>query len=144
MKKEIVLYGLFMGLLLIVLRLVQYKMLIRDVKIELYATLVAILFLSLGIWFGRKFFIQPINGSSSKHISEKEQLSKVLNTEHDLSKREFEVLEMMAQGYTNQEIADKLYVSLNTIKTHTSNIYFKLEVKRRTQAVKKAREMQIL
>lgn len=133
-----------MGLLLLILRLVQYKTFIRDVSIELYASLVAIVFLGLGIWFGRKFFIQPNRGSSANIISEKEELDKVLNSEHDLSKREFEVLEMMAQGYTNQEIADKLYVSLNTIKTHTSNIYLKLEVKRRTQAVQKAREMQIL
>ena len=62
----------------------------------------------------------------------------------DISKRELEVLELMAQGLSNQEIANKLFVSLNTIKTHSSNLFLKLDVNRRTQAVQKARELRII
>jgi len=61
-----------------------------------------------------------------------------------LSKRELEVLQLLAAGYSNQEMADRLFVSLNTIKTHLNKIYIKLDVKRRTQAVSKARELNIL
>ena len=61
-----------------------------------------------------------------------------------ISKREQEVLECLAQGYSNQEIADKLFVSLNTIKTHLNNVYSKLDVKRRTQAVVRAKELRLI
>jgi NarL family two-component system response regulator LiaR len=62
----------------------------------------------------------------------------------DLSKREVEVLALMAEGYSNQEIAEKLFVSLNTIKTHTSRIFEKMDVKRRTQAVEMAKRLNII
>ena len=61
-----------------------------------------------------------------------------------ISKREFEVLELIEQGFSNQEIADKLFVSTNTIKTHSSNLFIKLEARRRTQAIKKAKELGII
>ena len=61
-----------------------------------------------------------------------------------ISKREYEVLELMAQGLSNQEIADKLFVSLNTIKTHSSNLFVKLDARRRTQAVRQAKELGLL
>jgi ATP/maltotriose-dependent transcriptional regulator MalT len=61
-----------------------------------------------------------------------------------ISKREYEVLELMAKGFSNQEIADKLFVSLNTIKTHSSNLFLKLEAKRRTQAIQKAKELNLI
>lgn len=61
-----------------------------------------------------------------------------------ISKREHEVLELIAKGLSNQEIADKLFVSLNTIKTHTSNLFLKLEVSRRTQAIQKAKELRLI
>jgi NarL family two-component system response regulator LiaR len=61
-----------------------------------------------------------------------------------ISKRELEVLTLMAQGLTNQEIADKLFVSLNTVKTHSSNLFLKLEVKRRTQAIERAKQLRLI
>jgi ATP/maltotriose-dependent transcriptional regulator MalT len=61
-----------------------------------------------------------------------------------ISKREHEVLEWMAKGLSNQEIADKLFVSLNTVKTHTSNLFLKLEVSRRTQAIQKAKQLRLI
>ena len=61
-----------------------------------------------------------------------------------ISNRELDVLDLMAKGLTNEEIGDQLYISLNTVKTHTSNIFVKLEVKRRTQAVEKAKRLNII
>jgi ATP/maltotriose-dependent transcriptional regulator MalT len=61
-----------------------------------------------------------------------------------ISKREHEVLELMANGFSNQEIADKLFVSVNTIKTHSANLFLKLEVRRRTQAVQKGKELMLI
>ncbi|MEM1136859.1 MAG: response regulator transcription factor [Bacteroidota bacterium] len=139
MKKESILYGLLMGLLLIVLQLVEYKTIIRDIEIEVYATIIAVLFLILGIWLGRKIVEKHANVKKTPTINHQAR-----NINSDLSKREFEVLQMMARGMSNKEIAEHLFVSLNTIKTHASNIYLKLDVKRRTQAINKAREMQLL
>ena len=64
--------------------------------------------------------------------------------ERGISRREYEVLELMAKGFSNQEIADRLFVSLNTIKTQSSNLFLKLDVNRRTQAVQKAKELQLI
>ena len=140
MKKEILLYGILMGVLLVVLRLVQYNVIIRDINIEFYAAIVAVIFLIIGAWLGGKLVLKE------KSIEKIEGESTITppKIEHDLSKREYEVLVMMSKGFSNREIADKLFVSLNTIKTHTSNIYLKLNVKRRTQAIKKARDIQLL
>ena len=129
-----------MGVLLVVLRLVQYNVIIRDINIEFYAAIVAVIFLIIGAWLGGKLVLKE------KSIEKIEGESTITppKIEHDLSKREYEVLVMMSKGFSNREIADKLFVSLNTIKTHTSNIYLKLNVKRRTQAIKKARDIQLL
>jgi ATP/maltotriose-dependent transcriptional regulator MalT len=72
------------------------------------------------------------------------KLNEKILTETGISKREHEVLELMAKGLTNQEIADKLFVSLNTVKTHTANLFIKLDAKRRTQAIQRAKELQLI
>jgi ATP/maltotriose-dependent transcriptional regulator MalT len=72
------------------------------------------------------------------------QLNEALLAQTGISKREYEVLELMAQGLSNQEIAEKLFVSLNTVKTHTSNLFVKLDAKRRTQAIQKAKELGLI
>lgn len=119
------------GLILIILEIVQYKTFIRELQFEITGLVIGILFLGLGIWFGIRFFNQ------------KEALKGYKAEDLGLSKREIEVLELLAQGLSNQEIADKLFVSLNTAKTHISSIYSKLGVSRRTQAVEKARKLSI-
>lgn len=118
-----------MGVLLIALEIIQYKSIVREIRLELAGVIVGLIFLTLGIWFGVRFFKQP---------SEIEHYSAVAL---GLSKREIEVLQLLAEGHSNQEIADHLFVSLNTTKTHISNIYAKLGVSRRTQAVQKARKL---
>lgn len=137
-KKGIWLYGLLMGILVIVLRYFEYSMQMRDISTEAYSVFLAVIFLGLGTWVGTQFFRK----NKAKEINIEKPLP--LPIENALSEREVEVLELLAEGHTNQEIAERLFVSLNTVKTHLSNIYLKLEVKRRTQAVQKARELQII
>ena len=123
------LYGLVMGVLLIAMEVIQYKTIVREIKLELAGVIIGALFLALGIWFGARFFNKP----NEAELYNADELG--------LSKREIEVLQLLAEGFSNQEIADKLFVSLNTTKTHISNIYSKLGVSRRTQAVQKARKL---
>lgn len=131
--KKLVIYGVIMGLLFITLEVLNFKTLIRQVSLELYGTLVGLIFLSFGIWLGLTIVQKR-----------QEAAMKIKPLETNLSDREYDVLQLMADGKSNKEIADQLYVSLNTIKTHASNIFAKLDVQRRTQAVQKARELEIL
>ena len=121
-----------MGVLMILLEIIQYKAIVRDIRIELFGVVVGILFLFVGVWIGISIYQRKLG-------AEKYDGNKL-----GLSKREVEVLELLAQGLSNQEVADKLFVSLNTIKTHISSIYNKLNVKRRTQAIQKARSLTII
>lgn len=125
-------YGGVMGLLMVAMEILHYKTLVRELRIELFGVLIGTLFMIFGIWLGISMY-------RKKHESEKFDAN-ILG----LSKREVEVLELLSQGLSNQEVADKLFVSLNTAKTHISNIYGKLNVKRRTQAIQKARDMAII
>lgn len=116
---------------MIVLQVIHYKTMIRDIRMDTYGGIIGILFLIFGIWLGTSIY--------RKKDAEKYDREKL-----GLSKRELEVLELLSQGLSNQEIADSLFVSLNTAKTHISSIYSKLNVKRRTQAIQKAREMALI
>ncbi len=139
MKRTIILYGIALAVLVFILRLVEYRFLVRDLTLEIYSGIVAIFFTAIGIWVGLRFTKKKVViVNPSFQFNEKEQ------SQRNISKRELEVLELMAQGLANQEIADKLFVSLNTIKTHSSNLFSKLEVSRRTQAIQKAKELNLI
>ena len=141
MKRTILIYGLALALAVYLLKTLEYKYLVRDLSIEIYIGIVSVLFLVLGVWVGLKL-------TRKKKINIPPSTDFVLNEkildETGISKREHEVLELMAKGLSNQEIADKLFVSLNTIKTHSANLFIKLNVKRRTQAVKKGKELNLI
>ena len=129
--------------LTLLLKMVEYKYMVHDMSVEIYVGIIATLFTALGIWLGIKLI------NRKKEIVIKEVIVPVVNYVQDeaqidklgISTREYEVLEQMAKGLSNQEIADKLFISLNTVKTHAANLYVKLDVKRRTQAVQKAKEL---
>lgn len=128
-------YGIGLGLLWWIVDSIQYSFAFRTWSVEWKFGLIAALFFGLGIWMRKKDVpttepeYQPIRNTVETDL---------------LSEREKEVLVLLAAGHTNAEIADKLFVSSNTIKTHLSNLYLKLDVSRRTQAVQKARELGIL
>jgi two-component system, NarL family, response regulator LiaR len=136
MLKTILIYGFLLGVLVFTLHFIEYFFWVRMHIFEIYGGLIACLFLALGLWFGRK--------SESKFTPIVQ--SNVAINEFDIaklgiSKRELDVLILMGQGHSNQQIADELFVSTNTVKTHTSRLFGKLEVKNRTQAIIKAQEI---
>lgn len=141
MRKTVILYGLSLAALIFLLKLLQYRFLVRDLSLEFYMGLLALLFTSIGIWAGLKL-------TRKKTITIPAPVNFTLDTAQleklGISKREHEVLELMARGLTNQEIADKLFVSVNTIKTHSANLFSKLDVRRRTQAIQKGKELQLI
>ena len=146
--KQIVLYGAALGALLILLKLLEFNLVIRSNVFEVYAGIVAVIFCAVGIWVGLKYArINP--GKTNKIIVEVQrkenwQVDEKMINELGISKREYEVLELIAKGHTNQEVADKLFVSPNTIKTHLANLFAKRDVNRRTQAIQRAKELNIL
>ncbi|MDX2248063.1 MAG: response regulator transcription factor [Bacteroidia bacterium] len=142
MKKTILLYGLLMAALVWLLKYLDYRFLVRDISMEIYMGLIASLFTGVGIWMGLKLTRPKVAvppAVMEKFTPQADRLETL-----GISPREYEVLELLAQGLSNQEIADKLFVSLNTVKTHTSNLFTKLEARRRTQAVQRAKELGVL
>jgi DNA-binding CsgD family transcriptional regulator len=139
MKKTIILYGLAMAVLIFALKYLEYLLFVRDLSTEVYVGIIAAMFTLLGIWAGLRLTRKKVTVVNSGFAFNEAGLLRM-----GISKREFEVLELIACGLSNQEIADKLFVSLNTVKTHTSNLFLKLEVSRRTQAIQKAKELQLI
>ena len=140
MKRIIILYGLALAILVFLLKQLEYRFFVRDLSIEFYVGAIALLFTLLGLWVGYRLTQKKVVViTASPFRLDVSQLNKL-----GISKREHEVLELIAQGLSNQEIADKLFVSLNTIKTHSSNLFLKLEVNRRTQAVQKGKELRLI
>jgi two-component system, NarL family, response regulator LiaR len=140
MKRTILIYGLSLAVLIFLLKFIEYRFLVRDLSLEFYIGAIAIFFTVLGVWAGLKLTKKKIIVITNPHF----QFDQSRIDSLGISKREYEVLELMAKGLSNQEIADKLFVSLNTVKTHSSNLFLKLEVSRRTQAVQKAKELQLI
>lgn len=148
MTKRIIFYGLLLAALTIGLKIVEYKFVIMDHAIEIYGGIVAGIFTILGIVAGNKFtkrkeveviVERTVFAEAPAFVAADEQLATL-----GISKREYEILQLMAEGLSNQEIAEKVFVSVNTVKTHVSNLLLKLDAKRRTQAVLKAREMNLV
>ena len=144
MKKHLLIYGLCGGLLIVVLRLIEYRFLVLERSIEIYGGLIALFFVSLGIWLGLKLTKNkvvvkevPIEVPVEIRVptSEPFVLDQVKLQQLGITARELEILELIAGGLSNREIAEKLFVSENTVKTHSSRLFEKLSAKRRTQAV---------
>ena len=141
MRRTVIIYGLALAALTGLLKLVEYKYLIRDIPLEFYIGAVAVMFTAIGIWAGLrltrpKIVEVEINGPFER---DEAALGKL-----DISRREFEVLELIAAGLSNQDIADRLFVSTSTVKTHVSNILAKLDAGRRTEAIARAKELRII
>jgi NarL family two-component system response regulator LiaR len=146
---HVVLYGVLMAILVFVLKWLQWKYLITDNASDLYVGLIAIFFTLLGIWVATQLAkpkIQTVIVEKEIYVGQPGDLT-INETELkklNLTAREYEVLQLLTQGYTNAEIADKLCLSLSTIKTHVSNLFVKMDVKNRTQALEKANRLKII
>jgi two-component system, NarL family, response regulator LiaR len=139
MRRTILIYGLAMAVLIAVLKLVEYKYFVRDIPLEFYIGFVAVLFTALGIWAGLRL-TRPKVIEIAGPFEQNEAALK----ETGISKREYEVLELIAAGLSNQEIAGRLFVSTSTVKTHVSSVLAKLDASRRTEAIANAKKMRII
>ena len=146
MKNTLIIYGLFLGVLAFILKATEYWFWVKLNAFDVYAVLLAVIFLSAGVWLGRngvvknkeKTMLKPLDTEGVLPIDEN-ALEKL-----GISKREHEVLTLLGRGMSNQEIADTLFVSQNTIKTHTSRLFEKLDVRNRTHAIIKAKALRII
>ena len=148
-NKSIIIYGISLAFLLFLLKWLELRFIIFDHSFEIYIGFIAIIFTALGIWLALKLSkpkIETVVVEKEVYVNRNENF--VLNTslvaQLELSKRELEILGLLAQGHSNQEIAAKLFISLSTVKTHIQNLFEKLDVKRRIQAVEKARRLQLI
>ena len=149
MKKTVLLYGLLGGVLIAALKMIEYRFLVLEHSLEIYGGIVALIFSALGIWLGLKLTRTrevvvvkevavpvevrvPMGGPFQRNEVRREQLG--------ITPRELEILEAIAAGLSNREIAERLFVSENTVKTHAARLFDKLSARRRTQAVQRAKE----
>jgi DNA-binding CsgD family transcriptional regulator len=147
-NKHLLLYGIAMALLLFLLKWLELRFIIFNHAFEIYIGAIALVFTGLGIWLALKLtkpkvqtiIVEKEIFVNRNHFTINENEVAKLN----LSKRELEVLQLMAEGLSNDEIAQRLFVSLSTIKTHSRNLFDKLEVSRRTQAIDKAKKLSII
>ncbi len=138
MKRQVLIYGLIGGLLITVLKWTEYRFLVIEHSIEIYGALVAALFAGLGIWLGqtltrkkRAVILREVPTAAAGPFAADEMRVSELG----ITARELEILGLIASGLSNREIAGRLFVSENTVKTHSSRLFDKLGAKRRTQAV---------
>ena len=147
MKKQILIYGLLGGLLIAALKLVEYRFLVVEHSIEIYGGLIALLFAGVGVWLGLKL-TRKKEVVVFKEVMVSAAVPFALNAERlrelGVTPREREILELIANGMSNREIAEKLFVSENTVKTHSSRLFDKLGAKRRTQAVQMGKELGLI
>lgn len=149
MKQLLPIYGLVAGLLIAGLRYAEYRMLRLDHALDLYLGLVAVLFTVIGLWFGRRLTQPAASPSPVRESSEADRVHVLRSAPSDamfvrdarevdrlgVTPRELDILDALAAGLSNREIAERLHVSENTVKTHATRLFSKLGARRRTQAV---------
>ena len=144
-----IIYSISLALLLFLLKWLELRFIIFDHSFEIYIGFIAVIFTALGIWLALKLSkpkIKTVVVEKEVYVARNENfvLDTALVSKLELSKRELEILGLLAQGHSNQEIASKLFVSLSTVKTHIQNLFEKLDVKRRIQAVEKAKRLNLV
>ena len=151
MKKIVLVYGILGGLLIAALDLIEYRFLVLEHSLEIYGGLVAAVFSGLGIWLGLKLTRPretvvvrevpvPVEVQVPVHVSGPFVRNEKQVQQLGITPRELEILEALASGLSNREIAGRLNVSENTVKTHAGRLFDKLSARRRTQAVQRAKE----
>jgi DNA-binding CsgD family transcriptional regulator len=147
MWKPVLLYGFVGGVLIAVLKLTEYRWLVVQHSIEIYGGIVATIFAVVGIWLGRKLtrvketvVVREVQvPAPSEFVRDAGKVESL-----GITPRELEILELIAQGLSNKEIAARVFVSENTVKTHSSRVFDKLGARRRTQAVQLGKELRLI
>ena len=147
--KHIILYGFMTAILVFLLKWLQWKFLIVENAIEIYIGLIAIFFTSLGAWAAIQIDKPKTQSKAMEKALIEDQpkqfaINKPALEKLELTNREYEMLQFIAKGHSNAEIAETLFLSLSTVKTHVSNLYTKMEVNSRTQAIAKAQKLKII
>src|ERR1700678_319334 len=157
MKRHVLIFGLVGGLLIATLQITEYRFVVIEHSVELYSALVAILFAAFGIWLGLRITRKSETGRET--IRETVVVKEVLVPAEasgpfaphsarqqtlGITAAELEILTLVARGFSNREIATQLFVSENTVKTHCARAFDKLGAARRTQAVKRGKELGLL
>ena len=153
-NKATIIYSISLAFLLFLLKWLELRFIIFDHSFEIYIGFIAIIFTALGIWLALKlskpkpdsYRVETVVVEKEVYVTRNENfvLDTSLVSQLELSRRELEILSLLAQGHSNQEIAAKLFVSLSTVKTHIQNLFEKLDVKRRIQAVEKAKRLNLI
>ena len=138
MKSIILGFGILIACLLVLFQLARFSYYNSRTGPEIWLAILSVVFFVIGIFISRKYLPRIKKETVSREID----LNKV--DKLGLSKREYEILQLINEGLSNQQIADKLFLSENTVKKHVSNLFIKLDVQRRTEAIKKAKEMNII
>lgn len=136
MWRTILFYAALLALGTLALQWVEYQYLSRTFSIEIYIIVIGVAFTVLGVWVGRAL--------TTRTFGETFVFNQALMDSLNITKRELGVLEELAEGHSNKEIAERLHVSPNTVKTHIANLYDKLDVGQRVQAVQKARSLRLI
>jgi DNA-binding NarL/FixJ family response regulator len=146
-KKTVLAYGILGGVLIAVLKSVEYRYLVLEHSLEIYGGIVALLFSVLGIWLGRKLtrvretvVVREVPVEVPVPAAAPFRRDDARVAQLGITPRELEILEAMAAGLSNREIAERFFVSENTVKTHAARLFDKLSARRRTQAVQRAKE----
>jgi ATP/maltotriose-dependent transcriptional regulator MalT len=154
MKRHVLIYGLVGGVLIAALNLIEYRYLVVEHSVEIYGGLIAAVFSAVGIWLGLRITARRRPAVPDEHAGQVSAHGMAAGRpflpdekrREDLriTPREMQILNLIAQGMSNREIADRLFVSENTVKTHSSRVFDKLGAKRRTQAVQLGKEFGLL
>jgi DNA-binding CsgD family transcriptional regulator len=147
MVRQVVLYGAVGGVLIALLKIIEYKHFVHEYPSEIYGGLVALIFTALGIYFGLRW-TRAKEVVVIREVPVRMDGPFTLNSEKlkevGLTAREHEILGLIAQGLSNREIGEKLFVSENTVKTHSSRMFEKMQVNRRVQAVQKGKDLRLI
>jgi DNA-binding CsgD family transcriptional regulator len=146
-KRHALIFGLVGGLVVAVLQWSEYRFMVMEHSVEIYGAVVAAVFASVGIWLGLR-----LTAGRERVVVREVPVARMeafvpdarRRDELGLTPREMEILGLVAEGMSNREIAERLFVSENTVKTHCSRAFDKLGAKRRTQAVQLGKEMGLL
>lgn len=150
MRRLVLLYGLLAGVLIAALQLVEYRWLVVSHSVEIYGAIVAAIFAAIGIWLGQRITrpapekvvvreVEVVVPAPAAFERDDARLASL-----GITPRELEILELIAAGLSTREIAGRVHVSENTVKTHTSRVFDKLGAKRRTQAVQLGKELRLI
>ncbi len=147
MRKHVLLYGLLGGILIAALKFIEYRWLVVEHSVEIYGGLIAAVFAAVGIWLGLRItrrretvvVREVMVWASGEFVRDQKKVASL-----GITPRELEILELIAQGLSNKEIAARVFVSENTVKTHSSRVFEKLGARRRTQAVQLGKEFRLI